>query len=271
MNGRIAKGWKKVKARGYSRDWENYRDLLIVLVQKELKVRYNNKAIGYLWSIASPLTSALVYYIALQVFMRIQIPDYALILLSGIFPWQWLSNAIGSSPNLFIGNAGIIKKVNFPRNIVLLCSVLNHMIHFLISIPVLLFFILLFHHTPTLDWLYGIPILTAIQLVLVYGIGIFLATINLFFRDLERLTSILLNFIFYFTPILYPLEQIPETYLKFIWLNPFAPLIVAWRELFLYGNFDALNAFYSLIYAIVFFFLGQFTYRKLSWKFAELI
>ncbi len=271
MNGRIAKNWNRVRTLGYHRDWENYRDLLIVLVQKELKVRYGNKALGYIWSIANPLASALVYFIAFSILMRVNIPGYPVILLSGIFPWQWFSNVVVSSPNVFVSNASIIKKVNFPRNVVLLCTALNHMIHFVVSIPVLSIFLIAFNHIPTFTWVWGIPVLLVIHFLMVYGIGLALASINLFFRDLERLTGIIMNFTFFLTPILYPLEQIPPHIRKFIWLNPAAPLIVSWRELFLYGRLEPMYLLYSLLYAIAFFAIGQMIYRKLSWKFAELI
>lgn len=271
MNGRLAKEKGRIQHVGSQRNWENYRDLLAVLVQKELKVRYNNKVLGYLWSIANPLASAMIYYIAFRVFMRVHIENYPLVLISGVFPWQWFSNAVGSSTNLFIGNSTIIKKVNFPRQIVVLSAGLNHMIHFIVSIPVILLFLFLFDQTPTQTWLYGFPILLAIQFLMVYGIGLLLASINVFLRDLERLTGIILHFVFYVTPILYPLEHIPKRYRELIALNPVAPLMVSWRELILQGHLEPTYILISLGYAVLFFTLGYVVFRKLSWKFAEVI
>jgi lipopolysaccharide transport system permease protein len=256
---------------GSHRDLESYRDLVIVLVQKELKVRYNNKILGYFWSIANPLASAFIYYMVFNLFMKVQIEDYALVLLSGVFPWQWFTNSVGSAPNLFVGNASIIKKVSFPRDIIPLCMVLNHMIHYIASLPVILLFVYIFHHQPTVQWIYGIPILLAIHFLMVYGISLILASINLFFRDMERLIGILLNFVFYITPILYPIDVIPKRFRMFMTLNPASPLIVSWRELFLYGRLEINYLLISLAWAILLFILGYFVYRKLSWKFAEVI
>lgn len=256
---------------GNARNWENQRDILFVLLQKELKVRYNNKLLGYLWSIANPLASAFVYYIAFQILMRINVPDYPLILISSVFPWQWMSNSIGSSPNVFVGNSSIIKKVNFPRNIVPLCMVSNHMIHFVMSIPVIVLFLVLYNRAPSISWLYGIPLMMVVHFAMAYGIALTLASINLFFRDLDRLAHIVLNFAFYLTPILYPVETVPERVRHLLVLNPFAPLIINWRELFIYGNF---NWFYWLIsagYGALFLAIGTVVYRRLSWKFAEVL
>jgi lipopolysaccharide transport system permease protein len=268
---RVARRVKKMSHFGSHRDWQNYRDILIVLLQKELKVRYNNKALGYIWSIANPLANALVYFIAFRLFMRISVEDYPLVLISGVFPWQWLSNAIGAAPNVFVGNASIIKKLSFPRNIVLTCMVLNHMIHYIVSIPVILLFLLYYHHFPTVAWLYGIPILLVVHFFLAYGISLALASLNLFFRDLERLTGIVLNFVFYLTPILYPLELIPPRVRHLAIFNPASPLIISWRELFLYGKLDWFYLAISAGYAALFFAIGTLIYRRLSWKFAEVI
>jgi lipopolysaccharide transport system permease protein len=253
------------------RSFENLRDILIVLLQKELKVRYNNKLLGYVWSLANPLASAVVFYVAFKILMRFNVPDYPLVLISGVFPWQWLSNAIGSAPNVFVGNASIIKKVNFPRNIVPLCMVSNHMIHFLMSIPVIILFLLIYGRTPSWTWLIGLPIMLVIHFCMAYGIGLGLASINLFFRDLERLTGIIMNFAFYLTPVLYPLDSIPQRMRYFIVFNPFGSLIVAWRELFLYGRLDWPYMLISAGYAAIFLLIGTAIYRRLSWKFAEVI
>lgn len=271
VGAKLARMSGRVKQIGGHRNWENYRDLLFVLVQKELKVRYNNKLLGYLWSIANPLAHALVYYIAFRIFMRVHVPNYVLVLISGLFPWQWFTNAVGASPNLFIGNSSIIKKISFPRSIVPLCAVLNHTIHFIASMPVIVLFLLIYRQTPSVSWLYGFPILLIIQFLMVYGISLALASINVFFRDLERLVNIIMHFVFYVTPILYPLDQIPTGYQKLIFINPAAPLVISWRELILNGTLEPLYLLISFGYALLFFAIGYFIYQKLTWKFAEVI
>lgn len=96
---------------------EYFRDLLFVLTQKEIKVRYKSSWLGYAWSIAHPLVFALIYFVAFGLFMRVQIPHYPLFLIAGLFPWQWFANSINVSPNIFLQNTMLIKKVKFPRNI----------------------------------------------------------------------------------------------------------------------------------------------------------
>jgi len=250
---------------------ENYRDLLFVLFQKEFKVRYKGKFLGYLWSIASPLAFAMVYYIAFSGIMRVAVEGYPLILVSGLFPWQWFQNSVGSAPNLFVGNASLIKKLNFPRNILSLSTILNHMVHFLLSLPVILIFMVIYGKSPTLAWLYGLPVMMVIQLFTVYGLSLVLATLNLFLRDIERLTQIVMTFVFYFTPIIFTADMIPERYRPLIPVNPAAPLMINWRNLFLHGYLDGYYLLISAGYAVAFLILGTLVYRKLSWKFAEVL
>jgi lipopolysaccharide transport system permease protein len=255
-----------------TRNFENYRDLLQVLVEKELKSRYKNKALGYLWSVASPLTFAIVFYFAFSVMMRVQVPNYPLVLIAGMFPWQWLSNCINGSPRLFVGNAGLIKKVKFPREIIPLSFIINHLIHYVLSIPVIVIFMLVYHLTPSWSWLYGIPILLVIHFAMAYGITLILSSLNLFLRDIERLVTVFMNLAFYFTPIIYTEAMIPEQYQIYMFtLNPFAALIVSWRQLFLDGVIHPMYLLFSAAYAIAFLAIGSLVYQKLEWKFAEVV
>lgn len=271
VSGKLVRGIKKVRHLSQHRDWENYRDLVTVLVQKELKVRYGNKLLGYLWSIANPLASAFVYYFAFSVILKVQIPNYVLVVICGLFPWQWIGNSVGSAPNMFISNASIIKKVSFPTALIPLCTTLNHLIHFVMSLPVIVLFILLYKLPLHGSWIYGVPLLLLIQLALTYGISLILASINLFFRDLERLTGIIMNFIFYFTPVIYTKREIPEQFAKYLVLNPFFYLVSSWRELLLEGTINPEHILVSVTYAMLFLVISYWVYRKLSWKFAEVI
>jgi len=250
---------------------QHYIDLITVLTQKEIKVRYKSNVFGYLWSIGHPLAFAFVFFIAFKVVMKIQMEDYALFLIAGLFPWQWFSNSVNASPMVFLVNASIIKKVNFPRNILPFTTVLQDMIHFVLSIPVILLFMFVYHKSLSFSWLYGIPILLGTQFLMTYGFSLIVSSTNLFFRDLERLTGIFTTLLFYFTPIIYPETMIPEKYKPLINLNPLAPLMISWRTLFLNGQLEPAALMVSFAYSIFAFILGYLVYKKLSWKFAEVL
>ncbi|HAM49811.1 MAG TPA: ABC transporter permease [Nitrospiraceae bacterium] len=249
-----------------------YFDLIVTLTQKELKVRYKRSFLGYLWSIANPLALALVFFVAFKVVMKIGIENYTLFLISGLFPWQWFANSINSSPMALLGNASLIKKVNFPREILIVVNVLNDMLHFILSIPVIVVFLIYYGMRPDLTWVVGIPLLLFIQFVMVCGFAMALAAINLFFRDLERLTFIITTLLFYLTPIIYSENMIPEKHRHLIsLLNPTIPLFVSWRSLFLEGTLHFRLIAASLLYSVIIFLIGYAVFRRLKWKFAEVL
>ena len=257
--------------KGLSR-FEHYRDLIVILTQKEVKVRYKSTVFGYVWSIAHPLAFAFVFFMAFKVVMRIQMEGYAVFLIAGLFPWQWFSNSVNASPMVFLGNVTIIKKINFPRSILPLANVLQDMIHFFLSIPVIILFLFIYHKSPSLSWFYGIPLLLGIQLLMTYGLSLMISSINLFIRDLERLTVIGMTLLFYFTPVIYSETMIPGRYMKLIlYLNPLSSLMISWRSLFLNGTLELSLVLVSFIYSIFILVLGYLIYAKLSWKFAEVL
>ena len=254
-----------------NRSIQHYLDLIIVITQKELKSKYKNNVLGYFWSIAHPLAFAVVFYIAFKIVIKIPLQDYMVFLISGLFPWQWLATSVGTAPTVFLANVSIIKKVNFPRNIIPFTIVLQDMIHFVLSIPVIVLFMLIYNITPGWIWLAGIPLLLIIQFIFIYGIALAISSLNLFFRDLERLTGIFITLAFYFTPIIYPETMIPAKYAKLVNLNPLTPLMVSWRNLFLHNQLDVMQLAISFTYSLLFLAIGSIIYKKLSWKFAEVL
>jgi lipopolysaccharide transport system permease protein len=236
-----------------------------------MKVKYKNSFLGYLWSIGNPLAFATVFFVAFRLVMRINIENYALFLICGLFSWQWFANSINSAPLVYFENASIIKKVNFPRNLLPFARVLQDMIHFVLALPVVTVFLFIHHSSPFLSWVYGIPILLLIQFLFAYGICLAVSAINLFFRDLERLTTIVMTLFFYATPVIYAESMVPVQFKFLLYANPFAPVVVCWRHLLLYGQFMPVQAGISLLYALVFFLVGHSIYKKLSPRFAEVL
>ncbi|MFN3813109.1 MAG: ABC transporter permease [Aquificaceae bacterium] len=246
-------------------------DIAYVLTQKEIKVRYKSSVLGYAWSILHPLTFAFVFYLAFKVFMKVPIEDYPLFLISGLFPWQWFSNAVSSSVLVLLDNASLIKKLNFPRETIPLSSVMNHTFHFLLSIPVVILFMYIYGKELSGLMPILIPFLLLVQFLMTYGLALFLSSIHLFFRDTDRLVGIILTLLFYFTPVVYSENMIPESYRALLYLNPLALLMVNWRNLFLKGFIDLSYFLSSLAYSILIFFIGYVTFRRLSWRFAEVL
>ncbi len=248
-----------------------YRDLIFELLKKEIKVRYKNNILGYAWSILNPLAQALVFYVAFQYILKVKIENYVLFLILGLFPWQWFLNSVATSSVSMLNNANLIKKTIFPREYIVYAGVLNDTVHFILSLPVLALFLILYLQPVDPIYLLFFPVLVVIQMFVILGISLLVASINVFFRDLERLVAIILNMLFYATPIVYALTMVPDRLKFIIYMNPLALLIINYRNIFLYGTIDWGYLGLSALYALVIFLIGYATFNHLKPRFAEVL
>ncbi|MDR7586571.1 MAG: ABC transporter permease [Armatimonadota bacterium] len=251
--------------------WRYWCDLLVVLASKEIKLRYRSSWLGYLWSVANPLAFASLYFVAFGVFMRVSIPNYPLFLVAGLFPWHWIANSVSASPAVFLQNTTLLKKVRFPYSALVAALVLSDGLHFVGAVPVLLVALSLHGVWPSWSWLGGLPLLAVAQFIFVYGVALGIASLNVFFRDLERLTAIGVVFLFFLTPVVYPEWMVPAQYRALIHANPAALLVLAWRKLLLDGEIDwsVVGGCYGAGCAVL--GLGGWIYKRLSVRFAEMV
>lgn len=248
------------------RAWE----LLYLLTFRELKLRYQDTVFGYLWSLIRPLLTGAVMFVVLSKFIRIDVKDYHLVLLAGLFPWTWFQTSLVSSVGSFAGNGALIKKVYFPRFVLPLATVMNNGVQYGLAIPVLLILLAIEGYTPSWTWLVGIPYLLAVQAVLIMGIVLFIASIDVFFRDLEHLTDVFVGLIlFYMTPVIYPLSIVPDKYEAWLLINPMTSLIEGWRDLFLRNQIPGLELWPALVFAAGIAALGTLSFRQLEGGFAD--
>jgi lipopolysaccharide transport system permease protein len=248
-----------------------YFDLILTLAHKEVKVRYKNNALGYLWSLANPLASATVFYFAMQVVFRSSIPNYPLFLVIGLFSWQWFSNYLIGACGVFPSNGSLIKKSIFPRSVLPIALNIQDTFHFVMSIPVTLLFMYFYDVPFTISIFTGAFLLIPAQFFLLLGIGLAVSSINVFFRDMERIVGIFLNMMMYLSPVLFPVEKVPAPYDEWLKFNPMTPLIEAWRGAFLSGELQWENIGLSYLYAAIALAFGTWVYRRLVDGFAEVI
>jgi len=248
-----------------------YADLLTVLLATELKVRYKSTVLGYAWSVLYPLAFAGVFFLVFSVYMRVRIDNYALFLIAGLFPWQWFANCANGAHAHFLRSGSLLKKVCFPRSLLVVADILNNMIHFLLSVPVIVVFMLFYRAYPAACWLWAVPLLVAVQFMFALGFALLVATANLFFRDLERLVAIGTMIWFYLTPVFYHVNMIPPHLRWLVYVNPMASLTVCWRSVFLNGvlPWDMLAA--AAGFAVVMLAVGYRVYSAYEWRFAEVV
>ncbi len=225
---------------------------------------------GFLWSLIRPLLQGAVLFVVLSKFIRLDVKDYHLVLLAGLFPWTWFQTSLVTAVGSFAGNGALIKKVYFPRFVLPLATVMNNGVQYALSIPVLVLLLLVEGYTPSWTWLIGIPYLLLVQAVLIMGIVLFIASLDVYFRDLEHLTDVLVGLIwFYLTPVIYPLSIVPEKYHDWMLINPMTSLIEGWRDLFLENHIPGTELWPALVFAAGIAAIGSFSFRKLEGGFAD--
>lgn len=256
---------------GYGRTFVYYRDLILVLLAKDFKVRYKSTFMGYAWSLMHPLVLALIFFMLFSIVLRFEVPAYALYLIAGLFAWQWIANTAIGANAYFLGNSSLIKKVRFHRATLVFASVLNESLHFVISIPVIVGFMLYYGRAPRVDWLWMLPMLVLVQLAMTFGLALLIATCNLFFRDLERLVTLAMHLLFYVTPVVYPAERMPAEYSWVLIANPFAPIVMCWHGLFYGDRVPVAQLGLAACWALACVALGWTVYAKNVWRFAEIV
>ena len=247
------------------------RDLLWLLTKKEITLKYKRTALGVLWSLLNPVLLALVLFIAFKIFMRIQMENYTFFLLAALFPWNWFSVSIILSTGTLIGNVNLINKVIFPRHLLIIATVLAQLFNLLFAMPIIVGFSYYYGKGPGINWLLIIPILITIQFTVTIGICLMVSVINAYFGDMEYIIGAIITILFWVTPIVYPLDMVPEAYRIYLILNPLTYLITAWRDIFMSNLINWANIMVSFGASLPFFLLGIFLFRRLGKNLDEVI
>jgi ABC-type polysaccharide/polyol phosphate export permease len=190
-----------------------------------------------------------------------------LFLLSALFPWIWFASSIQLSAASFSNNAPLLKKVYFPRFVLPFSAVTSQLFHFVLSIPILVVLLLVMDYIPGPAWLLGVPLLVAIQLLILAGLVLLVASFNVFLRDLEHLVEVLMTLWMYLTPILYDFSRVEDKLGSIVNLNPMASLMQAWRDLFLYDQLPGIDIWPALAFAAVALVAGNIAFRSLEGQF----
>ncbi|RLP80728.1 ABC transporter permease [Mycetocola lacteus] len=245
---------------------ERYRSALWLLTKRDLRVRYSTSALGYFWSILDPLVMAGIYwFVFVVVFKRdgtIGEDPYIVFLIAGLLPWMWFTGTISDSTRAFLREAKLVRSTSIPRTIWVARLVLSKGLEFLASIPVLIIFAVIFgaHANWSLVWTY--PLAIILQAILVLGIGLIVAPLVVFFRDLERAVKLILRFMFYASPIVYSTLDMPKEIQSWAALNPLSGIFALYRSGLYPEQLVAFPVIMSVIISVVVLGIGLLVFRR---------
>lgn len=260
---------RSIPTRVYRRKIAHFFDLLRVLVDRDMKLLYKRSALGIAWTLINPLLQLAVFSFVFRSVIPINIPQFSSFAFSGLLIWTWSQTALFQATGLITSNKALIRQPNFPTAILPVVTTMTGLIHFLLALPVLIIFLAVDGVEPN-SVLFVLPLLMVIQFVLTVGLAYPLAALNVTFRDTQHTLGVLLQMLFYLTPIFYDLNSVPKEFQPFYQLNPMVPLIEAYRAILLKGTQPDWQALLivSLIVAVI-LPIGLAIFRRQSNTFVE--
>jgi lipopolysaccharide transport system permease protein len=256
-----------------------YRGLVLNLVLRDLKTRYKRSVLGFLWSLLNPLAMMLVFTIVFTIVMPSKIENYPIFLLCGLLPWNFFTGALMLSINSVAGNANLVKKVYFPREVLPISATLAALVNFLLGLAVLMV-VLIITRSNFSSWLWLLPFVVLTQTCFILGVAFFLSAVNVYYRDTLMIMDVVLLAWFFLTPVVYSIAMLPSSYeilgvtinvqrLMYI-VNPMASLIAAYRDLLYWGYRTDLDFLLrTAVTSVTILVAGYWFFVRRSYDFGE--
>ncbi|HVO28332.1 MAG TPA: ABC transporter permease [Candidatus Margulisiibacteriota bacterium] len=252
---------------------EHARELLWVWTAREVKARYKQSLLGFGWAVFQPLALSAVFAIVFSYIVHVPsegVP-YPIFIYAAMLPWTFFARALTAALPSIVFNMNLITKIYFPREVLPIATVATHFVDYLCGLAVLIV-MLVYFQIPLTPSLMLLPVVLAIQLLLMVGLALGAAAANTFFRDVNQLLPLLLQIWMYACPIVYPLQLVPSWLRPWYLLNPMAGIIDAYRQVIVKG---ALPDWYALgvatVVSVAVAATGYVTFKRLEDQFADVI
>jgi len=259
-------------------DLWHYRELLYFLAWRDVKVRYKQTLLGVVWVVMQPLLMTLIFTVFLGMLARVPAGGrpYPLVVYTGLLPWTFFSSAILGCTYSLVGNANLITKVYFPRVLIPAASILARLLDFGISFVLLaglmLYYRFIRHYPLQFTWqLAVLPILVVLVILFALGLGMIVSALNVKYRDIGVVLPVIVQLWMFTSPVVYPLEVVPERWRTLYFLNPLAGLIEGFRRTLLGGELNRFSLAVSTVATVIFLASATFIFRRTEKSFADVI
>ncbi len=249
-----------------------YRELLYFLTWRDVKVRYKQAVLGFLWAFIQPFLTMVVFSVIFGGLAKMDSEGfpYPIFLYAGLLPWQFFASAVNRSGQSIVTGGNLITKVYFPRLIMPVASVGACLVDFAISFGLLIAMMFYYHMIPNLSMLMVLP-LVLMTILAALGIGVLVSALNTAYRDFRYALPFLVQIWMYLTPVIYPVTIIPENLRWLILLNPMTGIVDAYRSAILGKPFEWGNLGISLGISTIMFLIGLAYFRKTERYFADIV
>ena len=249
-----------------------YRELIWVMIVRDIKVRYKQTVMGVAWAVIQPLTMMVIFTLIFGKLAKIPSDGfpYPIFVFSGMLAWSFFSSSISSAGMSLVGSGNLISKVYFPRIIIPLASIGVSLVDFLIGSLILLC-LMLYYNLPISISLIFLPVYLSGLILVSIGIGSWLAAVTVTYRDFRFVIPFMIQIWMYLTPIIYPLSFVPQKWQWLLHLNPMYAWISGVRASFLGEPVDQSGMLISLAFSILIFLVGLTYFEKAQRRFADVI
>jgi len=252
-------------------DLYRHRFLIWQLVLRDIRARYRGSFLGFLWTFMNPLIQMGIYTLVFSFYLRINMEKYPAFLFCGLIPWTWVSSSVERGMHSIVHSGSLVTKAMLPPQVLPTTMNLSNFVNFIFTLPLLILFLLIFKVYPGRT-IFFLVILFLIQFIMLQGVSLIVATLTVYFRDLLHVIPNLLLFLFFATPIIYPLSLVPEKFRTFVLLNPFSTLIVSYHNSLFFKTPPSLpHLLYSGVWSIFLLILGVYIFEKFRDEIPELI
>lgn len=267
-----------------------FRELLWILVLRDLKVRYKNSALGFLWSLINPVLQVAVISFVVKEFMKVRVPNLSAYIFCAFLPWSFFQLALMDTSHSLIINERLMKKVYFPREIIPLSLVLSNLIHLLLALLVFLVYLVAWVGAPLLPTLGLVPFVILVELLLITGIGLVISGVSVFYEDVKYLMTVLLQVLYFAVPVIYFVEQVrfstPNVdshglLFRVYMLNPLVTIITAFRTCMLQPIYIPVLGvrtapgvppqylLFTTLFSLAVALAGYALFNRMKWSFVE--
>ncbi len=251
------------------REIYDYREMIWMLVRRDLRGRYKGSALGFLWTFLNPLLQLGVYTIVFSVIMRAGIEKYYLFLFVALIPWIFFSTSVQGGAMCIMVQKDMVSKIHFPRQVLPIAHVTTCFVNMLLCFVVVLIVCALGLGLNVLILPYLVPVMLT-EYLLALGLCFIVSGITVYFRDLEHITGIFVMLWQFLTPVMYSVDAVPENLRRVFMLNPMTPIIVCYRDILYFRQAPQLrNLMLSLGLGVLFLIIGWFLFDRLQKHFAE--
>lgn len=247
-----------------------YREMIFSLIQKELRGKYKGSVLGFFWSLLIPLFQLVIYTIVFSVFMPSSVDKFYIFLFVALVPWLFFNSCVSGGATSVIQQKNLVEKIYFPRMALPIAYSISYFINMLLSFIIVFLALFISGVGIELKVLWYLPIIMFIEFLLGIGAALIFSALTVYFRDLEYILNIVTMAWMYMTPILYPLEQVPENLRSYLYFNPMTSIIIAYRDILYYQQAPEMK---TLIYAVIWgaaaIIIGFLSFQKLQRNFVE--